>query len=142
MTAVPDSIPSDYADLVTGKVYPGLATLNPDGSIQMTPIWAGADSESIIINTLRGRRKDLNLRERPVATLLYIDPSNPYRWLQVAGEIMDEVDETDPERGHLATSTIDDLSEFYNGVRPFPNRRPGDVRVLYRIRPTKVLASG
>jgi PPOX class probable F420-dependent enzyme len=142
MSAVPESIPSEFADLVTGKVYPALATFNPDGSIQVTPLWAGSDDECLTFNTLRGRRKDLNLRERPTATLFYQDPVNPYRWLSVTGDIVESIDETDPERGHLATETIDDFSDFYNGVRPFPNRRPGDVRVLYRLRPTKVLTSG
>lgn len=142
MTAVPESIPSEYVDLVTTSVYPALATVNPDGSVQVTPVWSGADSECLLINTVRGRRKDLNLSERPTATLFFMDPTNPYRWISVAGEVIEVIDEADPERGYLATETIDDFSERYVGVRPYAKRRPGDVRVLYRIRPTKVLVSG
>ena len=142
MSAIPASIPSSHADLVTGPVYAALATHNDDGSIQVTVVWAGADDETLLVNTGRGRKKDRNLRRDPNATLFYLDPANPYRYLSVQGEVVEVIDEDDPDKGHLATETIDDFSELYVNRRPYGNRRPGEVRVLFRIKPVKVLSQG
>jgi len=139
---MPRSIPSEYADLVAGTVVPALATINDDGTIQLTPVWAGSDAETLLVNSAKGRRKDRNMRARPHATLMYLDPTNPYRYLQVVADVVEIIDESDPENGHLATETIDDFSERYRGIRPYQHRRAGELRVLYRLLPTKVQASG
>ena len=72
-----------------------------------------------------------------------IDPKDPYHWLAIDGEVEDVIDEDDPDRGHLATENADAHSEKYMGVRPYPLRDPkGEVRVLYKVRPTKILTFG
>jgi len=62
----------------------------------------------------------------------------------IAGEKVDEIiEEDDPKKGHLATENIDAHAEKYMGTRPYPLRNPkGEVRVLFKLRPTKILTFG
>ena len=41
-----------------------------------------------------------------------------------------------------ADASIDALAKRYMGVDRYPNRKPGEVRVLYRIRPTHTATMG
>ena len=63
-------------------------------------------------------------------------------WIAVYGTVVDVVNEEDPERGHLATESIDDFGELYLGQRPYPLREEGQVRVLFLIRADKIVTFG
>ncbi len=124
-------------------VTAALATVSPSGRPQLTPVWFSHDGTHLNLNSARGRVKDRNLRARRIVSLLVIDPKDPYHWLAIDGEVEDVIDEDDPDRGHLATENADAHSEKYMGVRPYPLRDPkGEVRVLYKVRPTKILTFG
>jgi hypothetical protein len=98
---------------------------------------------SLEIREMIGRVKDRNLRARPMATLLIVNPDNPYHYLTIDGVVEDIVDEDDPHRGHLATQSADAHSQKYLGTSPYPLRDPkGEVRVLYLLRPTRILTFG
>ena len=71
-----------------------------------------------------------------------IDPSNPYRWLTLYGRSVEEIDEEDPERGHLATEPIDALAQLYVNQSPYPFRALGEVRTLFLVEPTQVVTFG
>ena len=73
------TIPETHKDLLQKPAFANLATLNPDGSPQVTPVWFEYDGRSIIINTARGRVKDRNLQREPRVALTIVDPENPYR---------------------------------------------------------------
>ena len=63
MTSTP--IPEKVQVWLKGRAFAHLATLMPDGSPQVTPVWIDTDGENILVNTARGRQKDLNMqRER------------------------------------------------------------------------------
>jgi PPOX class probable F420-dependent enzyme len=136
-------LPDVHRELLDEPVTATLATVNPGGRPQLTPVWCSTDGTSIHLNSKKGRLKDRNLRERPEVTLLLVNPQNAYHWMEIYGRVVEVVDETDPERGHLATESIDDLAQTYLGQRPYPLRDPsGEVRVLYRVEPTKVVTFG
>lgn len=129
--------------LVDGPVTATLATLNENGTAQLSPVWVGRDGEHLVLNSVRDRLKDRNLRARPRVTVQFTDPANPYHWLTVYGDVVEVVDEDDPERGHLATESIDDLGELYVNQRPYPFRDPaGEVRVRYLVEPTRIVTFG
>ena len=98
-----------------------------DGSPQVTPIWFGWDGTHIILNTARGRVKDKVMRRGGKVALAIVDPSDPYRYLQIRGRVVDET-----ENG--AYDTICDLNLKYHGDRNFP-KRPTEVRVTYKVLP-------
>lgn len=125
------------------KAVACLATTNANGRPQLTPVWLNHDGSRINLNSARGRLKDRNLRARPVASIMLINPNNPYHFMTIDGVVEEIIDEDDPENGHLATENIDAMAQKYLGTSPYPLRAPkGEVRVLYKVRPTKILTFG
>ena len=132
-----------YRTLLEKPVTACVATINADGRPQLTPTWCDHDGTYINMNSVKGRLKDRNIRARPSVTLMLMNPENPYHWISVFGTVEQIIDEDDPQRGHLATESIDTLSKKYLGVSPYPLRDPkGEVRVLYKVRPTRILTFG
>lgn len=125
-------IPASHKDLLNDETqaFAYLATSMPDGSPQLTPLWFNFDGMHIIVNSSRGRVKDLNMRARPKVAILITDPKDPfYRYLQVRGRVVEVT-----EKGAL--EHINALSQKYRG-------KPWDVgddqtRVIYKILPERV----
>ena len=128
-------IPENYVDLLDEPVVVQLATVMPDGTPQVTPVWASRNGNEVWVNSAKGRQKDRNLRERRMATVAIMDPKNPYRWMEIRGEVVDVVE------GQPAFDHIHALSHAYFG-REYTSFAPGEERVIYKIRPKKVNASG
>lgn len=121
-------IPEKFMDLFSKKAFAHLTTLMPDGSPQVTPVWVDYQDGYIMVNSARGRQKDRNIRRDPRVALSILDPENPYRYLQVRGRVV-EMSETG------ADAHIDKLAFKYLGQEKYPNRRPGETRVIYKILP-------
>jgi len=121
-------VPETERDLLADetKAFAFLATLMPDGSPQVTPVWFNTDGEHILVNSARGRVKDRNMRKRPQVALTLMSMADPYRYVQIRGEVV-EISEVD------AADHIHVLSMKYRG-RPF-DIPAGQVRVIYKIRP-------
>ncbi len=132
-------IPESHRDLLDDPVVVGLVTVMPNGQPQATPVWWTYDGTYIIVNTACGRQKDRNLRANPQVTVLAIDPQNPYRFLEVRGEVAECT-----EQGAL--DVINQLSEKYTGNADYywrnPQMRGAEQRVTYKIRPLHVVARG
>jgi PPOX class probable F420-dependent enzyme len=129
------TIPASHADLLKDKkAFANLATLNADGSPQVTPVWVDFDGTHVLVNTAKGRVKTKNLeRERRVA-LAISEPENPYRYLGIQGRVT-EITESG------ADAHIDKMAHKYMG-KDYPFRAPGEVRVIVKIAPDKVHAIG
>jgi len=130
-----DTIPEKFLDLFQKKAFASLATLMPDGRPQVTAVWCDFDGSHVIVNSAKGRRKDLNMRAEPRVSLAIVDPDNPYRYLEVRGRVVG-VTETG------ADAHIDKMAKKYLGAERYPNRQPGEVRVLYKIKPEHVSTMG
>lgn len=129
------NIPDDYKDLFKKKAFAHLGTVMPDGSPQVTPVWCDFDGTHIRINSAKGRVKDKNMRRNKRVALAIMDPDNSYRYLGVRG-VVEEI----TEQG--ADAHIDSLAKKYLGQDKYPYRRPGEVRVIYRIRPDRIATMG
>jgi PPOX class probable F420-dependent enzyme len=126
MTAIPDK----FLDLVTKKkAFANLATLMPDGSPQVTPVWIDYANGVLRVNTAKGRTKARNMTTGARVAIAIQDPDNPYRYLQVRGRVKHMT-----EQG--ADAHIDALAKKYLGQDKYPYRRPGEVRQIYEIEPT------
>lgn len=132
---MPQMIPQQYQDLFQKKAFAHLATLMPDGRPQVTPVWCDFDGTHVRINSAKGRVKDRNMRRDPRITLAIQDPDNPYRYLEVRGRVVDITEEG-------ADAHIDSLAKKYLGVDTYPYRRPGEVRVIYKIQPEHCSSMG
>ncbi len=118
--------PESHRDLLLDetRAFAYLATLMPDGSPQLTPLWFNVDGENLLINSAMGRAKDRNMRTDPRIAIVISDPKDPYRFVQVRGRVVDIT-----EVGAL--EHINALSLKYRGAPWSP--RPGQIRVKYRI---------
>jgi PPOX class probable F420-dependent enzyme len=129
MTQVPDA----WKAVLKKPVFVHLATVMPDGSPHSSPVWVDIDGDTIVINTAQGRVKDKNMRRDPHVAISVTNPDNPYSTLMVRGQVSKVT--TDGADDH-----IDKLAKKYLGKDKYPFRKPGEVRVIYRIEPKVVAA--
>ncbi len=124
--------PESYEDLLDdgARAFAYLATLMPDGSPQLTPLWFNTDGEYILINSAKGRIKDHNIRKDPRVALVIADPKDPYRFVQIRGQVVEVTEEGGLE--HINT-----LSLKYRG-KPWTATRE-QVRVKYKILPKSMV---
>lgn len=111
------------------KAFLYLATLMPDGTPQVTPIWFDFDGEHIRINSARGRVKDRNMRARRHVAALIQDPNDIYSYLQVRGAVVEITEEGGDDH-------IRDLALKYRGKREYDVG--DDIRVTYKIAPEHI----
>jgi PPOX class probable F420-dependent enzyme len=128
------NIPASHADLMGDgtRAYAYLATIMPDGTPQVTPVWFNVESDYILVNTASGRVKDRNMRARPRVALLIADPRDALRYIQVRGRVVDFT-----ENGALAH--INSLSMNYDGRAWSPVA--GQARVIFMIQPEHISVS-
>jgi PPOX class probable F420-dependent enzyme len=124
------AIPEKYLDLLQKPAFAHLATLMPDGSPQVTPVWIGYDGAYLIVNTARGRQKDRNMTRNAHVAVEISDPEDPYRYFTVRGHVAEVV-----EQG--ADDSIDELALKYTGEK-YKGHVPGQTRVIYKIAPDHV----
>jgi len=129
------AIPEKYLDLFKKPAFGNLATLMPDGSPQVTPVWVDYDGKYMRFNSALGRVKDKNIRRDPRVALSIFDPENPYRHLEIRGRVVEITQDGADEH-------INSLSKKYLGKDVYPYRQPGEVRVMYKIEPQKVSTMG
>jgi PPOX class probable F420-dependent enzyme len=122
----------NYLDLLQQKkAFAGLATIMPDGTPQVTPVWFDYHGGRVRVNTAKGRVKARNLKPGAAVALSIMDPDNPYRYVQIRGRVANAT-----ETG--ADAHIDSLAKKYLGKDQYPYRRPGEVRIMYEIEPVSV----
>ena len=109
-----------------------VATINTDGSPQVTPVWTELDNGHITFNTAVGRVKERNMRRDPRVGLSITARDDPMNKVDIAGRVVDFVE------GDEAFAQIDDLAEKYIGQRPYPWLREGEKRVKIVIEPVRV----
>ncbi len=129
-----EKIPQSHQDLLADetKAFAFLATIMPDGTPQVSPVWFNSDDEYILINTAVGRLKDRNMSQHPDVAVTLLNPANPYRYLLVRGKVVEATQEGADKHIHA-------LSHKYRGLDwDIP---AGQVRVVYKIKPEHVFAS-
>ena len=128
-------IPDGFKDILQKKAFAFLATLMPDGTPQVTPVWFDVAGGKIRVNSARGRIKDKNIRNNPSVALSISDPDNPYRHISIRGRVTSIT-----EQG--ADAHIDSLAKKYLGQDKYPYRQAGEVRVIYKVTPDRVQTMG
>jgi len=111
-----------------------VTTLREDGSPHSTIVWVDVEDGKVSFNTARGRAKPRHLERDPRASLLMVDPNDPFKWVAVSGpaELTEEG----------ADQQIDKLAKKYLGKDEYPWRKPEETRVKVLIEPEHVDASG
>lgn len=107
-----------------------LATLMPDGSPHVSPLWADVKEGLILLNTAEGRIKLANARRDPRVGVSIHDRDRPHPPVAIRGSVVEFT-----EAG--AAEHIDDLARRYTGEPWEPVA--GQTRVIMVIRPDHVL---
>jgi PPOX class probable F420-dependent enzyme len=117
--------------LLKGKNFAFVATVNKDGTPQLTPTWVDTDGEHVLVNTALARQKNKNVTRDPRVTVGVFDMANPYDYVSIKGKVVKKV------TGKAADEHIDQLSLKYTGQPKYQRRDLAEKRVILMIRPTK-----
>jgi PPOX class probable F420-dependent enzyme len=121
-----------WRDLLNNKkAFAHVATLMPDGTPQVTPVWIDYVDGKVLVNSAKGRVKVRNLKAGSPVAISIADPDNPYRYVQIRGKVSRVTEEG-------ADRHIDKMAKKYLDKDKYPFAQPGEVRVLFEIEPTNV----
>ncbi|HVF32967.1 MAG TPA: PPOX class F420-dependent oxidoreductase [Acidimicrobiales bacterium] len=110
------------------KNFATMTTLLPSGYPMTHVMWVDADDEHLLINTEVHRDKYKNVQRDPRVSVTIIDRTNPYKYAEVRGKVVEEI------RGPEARDDIDRLSRKYNGTDYDPSMISSE-RVILKIKP-------
>ena len=127
MTGLPDDLVHFFLD----ANYGAAATVNADGSPQLTVVWVDYDGENVVFNTAAGRAKPRNIERGSEVAVLVFDGTDFNRWVSVTGPATIE---EDADRTHA-----DKLAQKYAGRERFGGDQQ---RLIVRVRPDRVTTYG
>ena len=128
---------NEITDSSTRKLFEGknlafVSTLMKDGHPHITPTWIDIQDGHIFVNTAIGRIKQKNVSRDPRISISIVDQNNPYDMVTVRGRVIGQI------TGDAADEHIDKLAKKYLGKDKYPNRAPGEKRVILKIKPERV----
>jgi len=118
------TLPEPVRELVDGKNFATVATLDADGGPQTSVVWVGLDDGDLVFSATEDRLKVRNLRRDPRASVSITDAENPYRHTQLRGTVT-----ITPDPGKTLPK---ELSHKYLGQDP-PAEGPDVERVIIRL---------
>ncbi len=111
--------------LIRRPNFAHLATLRPDGSPKLDPIWIDVvDESTVIMATGRNSLKAKNIVNDGRVAISIVDMDNPYEEAQLRG-----IAEIEPDPG---MAVMDRISHKYI-AKPFPMRDNIEDRVVIRV---------
>jgi PPOX class probable F420-dependent enzyme len=122
---MPESLSSEARNLIDRPNFAHLATLMPDGSPNVTPVWVGREGDRVVICMSETSLKGKNTKRDPRVGLSIIDFKNPYEEVQIRGKVVERRSEPD-------FKTLDGYSQKYTG-KPFPFRNPGQIAIVIEV---------
>ena len=125
------AIPDEAKHLFENKEMAHVATLNADGSPQVSAVWIALDGDLVTFNTAEGRLKPKNLRRDGRVAISIADDENPYENVMVQGKVVELTNDG-------ADDDIDALAKRYLDADSYPFRQDGEERVIVKIEPEKV----
>lgn len=136
-------IPKSHLDLIKGAYCAALTTVMPDGHPQTTPVWCNCEDGYVLINTMRGFRKEKNMRINSKVTLLAYDPRNPLHNIEIRGTVVEMTEEN-------ALEHLNELTQLYlkkPGARFFGDSVPLELQsthipIRVRIAPVRIRVEG
>jgi PPOX class probable F420-dependent enzyme len=128
-------MPERTRTLIEAKNFGSIATIMPDGSPHVVPVWIDYDAGDVLINTAEGRQKLKNIRHDPRVAMDVVNSENPYEMVALRGRVVEVTHEG-------AEAHIDKLAKKYLGRDTYPYRQPGEQRVIIRIEPEKISGYG
>lgn len=132
----PAPIPASHRDLLAEAIDVALVTVMPDGQPQATVVWCSLEGPYLLVNTMRGFRKERNMRARPQVAVLAVDPADPARWVEVQGTV-ELVEEGAMDHLDRLAALYAGVEHYFGGVLP-TSYAETEVPVIARITPVVV----
>jgi PPOX class probable F420-dependent enzyme len=126
-------IPDSHKDLLNAQVAV-LGTIGASGRPQLSATWFLAEGDTVKLSLNTTRQKVKNLQADPKASLLIIDPANPYKYVELRGDA-----EITPDGDY---EFADKVGAKYGGADLRERDQPGEVRVVVTIKPARVITWG
>ncbi|MGH3089097.1 MAG: PPOX class F420-dependent oxidoreductase [Rubrobacteraceae bacterium] len=126
-------IPEELKDILESTSLAHIATIGSKGEPQSNPVWFGWNGEHIKFSQTKTRQKYKNVGREPRVALSILDSENPYRYLEIRGEV--EKIEEDPDNAF-----INEMAKKYMGKDEYPFHQPGDERVVLFVKPEHTTA--
>ena len=117
--------------LLNGKNLVFLATSMADGSPQVTPVWGDFEGSYIRINTAEGRLKHKNILRDPRVAISIVDSKNPLDMTSIRGKVVEITPDYEYKHANF-------LTKQYMGKENYPFKRPGEKRIILKIKPEKI----
>ncbi|GAB3382948.1 PPOX class F420-dependent oxidoreductase [Amycolatopsis echigonensis] len=115
----------DVRRVLDGTPIAHLATVLPDGSPHVVPVWIGTRGDRIVFLTGPDSRKARNLRRDPRVAISLTPPDNPFEPITIRGRVAEWIE------GDEAWAIIDEVAKKYIG-QPYPREQ---VRIVGLIEP-------
>jgi PPOX class probable F420-dependent enzyme len=131
MVALPAKLTERAKTFIEGKNFAYLATLLPDGSPHVTPMWIDHEGDNILMNTAKGRVKLRNIARDPRVAITVADSNNPYDRIVILGRVVNQT-----EQG--AEAHIDKLAKKYTGANKYQKSSPSEQRIILKIEPSRI----
>lgn len=126
-------LPDDVKAIIDEKVFVHLATLNADGSPQVSVIWVGREGDTILFSTAEGRIKTENIRGDNRVALSFTVDGDEYKNYVMQGRVT----RFEPDGWWL----IDELARKYTDADSYQWKTPGQIRVNGEIKIDKIAAN-
>lgn len=115
-------------ELLNAPNFCFVASLRPDGTPHVHPVWVDEQDGQVVLNGAEGRGWVRNVERDPRVTLSIANMANPYEYVEIRGRVAERTHEG-------ADAHIDALAKKYLGQDTYPYRQPGEQRVIIRIEP-------
>jgi PPOX class probable F420-dependent enzyme len=120
------------AKFFRGKHFAFVATVNKDGSPQVTPTWIDLREDGkLLINTAEGRIKQKNVSRDPRVSISIINEENPYSMVTIKGRVVGQTT-------NGADEHIDNLAKRYLNAEKYPSHSSIVKRIILEIQPEKI----
>ena len=129
---MPDTFTPASRAIFEKKVLAHVASLDADGSPNVSPVWVGLDGDDIVINTALGRAKARNLANDSRVAVSSTDPDDP----EVVDHRARHGRRSSPPTAPTRSSTRSQRST--PALDTYPIASPGEIRVTVKIRPDRI----
>ena len=108
-----------------------IATINLDGSPQLTPVWGDYQDGHILVNTAESRIKHRNVLHDSRVAVSIVSHENPLDMITIRGHVVDIISDYDYIHA-------DKLAKKYMNLSKYPFKRINEKRIIFKIKPEHV----
>ena len=108
-----------------------IATINLDGSPQLTPVWGDYQDGHILLNTAEGRIKHRNVLHDSRVAICVVSHQNPLDMTTIRGNVVDIISDYD-------YTHADKLTKKYMNLPKYPFKTINEKRIIFKIKPEHV----